>query len=67
VKLPDSDKVLVQSAAPGVTDRLAAHFHALAPSSGSSVAVGRLAPVEVLERPRSSASADVLDRLGCWR
>jgi hypothetical protein len=31
------------------------------------VAVGRLAPVEVLERPRYSASADVLDGLAYWR
>jgi hypothetical protein len=67
VKLPDSDKVLVQSTAPGVADRLATAFPRAGPSSGSGVAVGRLAPVEVLERPRFSASADVLDGLGCWR
>jgi hypothetical protein len=31
------------------------------------VAVARLAPVELLERRRLAASADVLDGLGYWR
>jgi hypothetical protein len=38
--------------------------HFRAPDRLERVAVGRL---EVLERPQSSASADVLDGLGCWR
>ena len=63
VELPDSEKVPVQSAAPGVADRLATAFPR-AVDRLERVAVGRL---EVLERPRSSASADVLDGLGYWR
>jgi hypothetical protein len=63
VELPDSEKVLVQSAAPGVAHRLATAFPR-AVARLERVAVGRL---EVLELPRSSASADVLDGLGCWR
>jgi hypothetical protein len=63
VELPDSEKVPVQSAAPGVADRLATAFPR-AVDRLERVAVGRL---EVLERPRSSASAEVLDGLGCWR
>jgi hypothetical protein len=31
------------------------------------VSLARLAPVELLERRRFSASADVLDGLGYWR
>jgi hypothetical protein len=63
VELPDSEKVPVQSAAPGVVDRLATAFPR-AVDRFEREAVGRL---EVLERPRSSASAGVLDGLGCWR
>jgi hypothetical protein len=50
-----------------MADRLATAFPRAARLTGSSAAVGRLAPVEVPERRRSSASADVLDGLGCWR
>jgi hypothetical protein len=51
-----------------VADGWRPHFRAPAPSTGSSVSrVARLAPVEVLERRRFSASADVLDGLGYWR
>jgi hypothetical protein len=68
VELPDSDNVPVQSAAPGVArpvgDRIP---RASAVDRLERVAVGRLALVEVLERPRYSASADVLDGLGYWR
>ena len=68
VELPDSDNVPVQSAAPCVADRLATAFpRASAVDRLERVAVGRLAPVNVLERPRYSASADVLDGLGYWR
>ena len=68
VELPASDNVPVQSAAPGVArpvgDRIP---RASAVDRLGRVAVGRFAPVEVLERPRYSASADVLDGLGYWR
>ena len=71
VGLPDSDNVPVQGAAPGaarpVGDRSP---RASAVDRLERVAVGRLAPVEVLERARYSASADVLDGLdglGYWR
>ena len=37
VELPGRDKVLVQSATPGVADRWATAFRAPAPSTGSSV------------------------------
>ena len=63
VELPDSDKVLVQSAAPGVADRLATAF----PRAVDRVERVAVCRVAVLELPRSSASADVLDGLGCWR
>ncbi|HWN07489.1 MAG TPA: hypothetical protein VNO53_10040, partial [Steroidobacteraceae bacterium] len=46
VELPGSDRVLVESATPGVADRWATAFRAPARSS-----------VEVRDRPRSSASA----------
>jgi hypothetical protein len=68
VELPDSDKVLVQSATPGVADRVATAFpRASAIDRLERVAVGHLAPNEVLERPRSSTSGGVLDGLGRWR
>ena len=61
-------KVLVQSATPGVADRVATAFpRASAIDRLERVAVGHLAPNEVLERPRSSTSAGVLDGLGYWR
>ena len=71
VELPDSDNVPVQSAAPGVARSVGDRI----PRAGAvdrleRVAVGRLAPVEVLEPPRYSASDDVLgvlDGLGYWR
>jgi hypothetical protein len=68
VELPDSDEVPVHCAAPGVGDRLATAFpRASAVDRLERVAVGRLAPLEGVERPRPSASGDVLDGLGYWR
>jgi hypothetical protein len=68
VEQRDSDNVPVQSAAPGVADRLAIAFPRASAVDRLEVSrVGHLAPNEVLERPRYSASAGVLDGLGCWR
>ena len=67
VELPDSDNVPCRAPRLVWPDRLATAFRAPAPSTGSSVSRSVVSRLEVLERARYSASADVLDGLGYWR
>jgi hypothetical protein len=71
VELPDRDNVPCRAPRLVWPDRFGDRIpRASAVDRLERVAVGRLAPVEVLERPRYSASADVLDGLdglGYWR